>query len=27
VRKGTRDIVPEYDTDQAVTVTFKKTGS
>lgn len=27
VRKGTRDIVPEYNTDQAVTVTFKKTGS
>lgn len=27
VRKGTRDIVPEYDTDEAVTVTFKKTGS
>lgn len=27
VRKGTRDIVPEYDTDEAVTVTFKKVGS
>lgn len=27
VRKGTRDITPEYDTDEAVTVTFKKTGS
>lgn len=27
VRKGTRDIVPEYDTDEAVTVTFKKAGS
>jgi len=27
VRKGTRDITPEYDTDEAVTVTFKKVGS
>lgn len=27
VRKGTRDIVPEYDSDDAVTVTFKKSGS
>lgn len=27
VRKGTRDIVPIYDSDEAVTVTFKKSGS
>lgn len=27
VRKGTRDIVPDYGTEEAVTVTFKKTGS
>jgi hypothetical protein len=27
VRKGTRDITPEYDTDEAVMVTFKKVGS
>ncbi|NIJ35677.1 hypothetical protein FHR22_000326 [Sphingopyxis panaciterrae] len=27
VRKGTRDIVPNYDDDTAATVTFKKTGS
>jgi hypothetical protein len=27
VRKGTRDIIPEYDTDEAVTVTFNKVGS
>lgn len=27
IRKGTRDIIPQFDSDEAVTVTFKKVGS